>query len=58
MPGRSLDIVGQDSSDFRHLPILLYSFEVYFIYSSRMMGNSLESLQLQSVISQTQLDHL
>ena len=49
VPGSFWGIVGQDPSNsksnwlhVRHLLVLLYSFEVYSIYSSKMIGNSLE----------------
>ena len=49
MPGKFLGIVGQDPSDSKsnwlhvhHLPVLLYSLEVYSIHSSKMICDSPE----------------
>ena len=49
MPGKFLGIVSQDASDskssqlhVRHLPVLLYSLEVYSIDLSKMISNSPE----------------
>jgi hypothetical protein len=65
VPGKFLGIVGQDPSDSKsnwlHVDIFyffLYSFEVYFTNSSRMIGSSFRSLQLQPVIPQIQPVHL
>ena len=65
MPGKPLSIVSQDPSDSKsnrlHVDIFRffsYSFEVYSIDSSQLVGDSPESLQLQPVISQTKPVHM
>ena len=57
VPGKFLGIVGQDPSDSKsnwlhvHIfPVLLYSFEVWSIDSSKMIGKFLEVLNFNRFI--------